>query len=51
MKIRTKNLTISTFQKSDINEEYISWMNDLDIIRYLGREDYFNGFSKTDGIE
>ena len=51
MKISTRNLIISKFKRNNVNSKYISWMNDIDIIKYLGREDYFNGFKKADGIE
>jgi RimJ/RimL family protein N-acetyltransferase len=51
MNLITENLIISPFKKKDVNDKYLSWMNDKSVIHYLGREDYFKGFTLKDGID
>lgn len=48
MKIGKINLKL--FTKENINKNYISWMNDEEIIKYLGREEYFKGFKLEDAL-
>ena len=35
---------LKKFTEKNINDKYIKWMNDYQVIKYLGREDYFSGF-------
>lgn len=63
--IETKNLKIRSFQKSDITEEYLSWLNDKELMKYSEQRhknhtfesclDYYESFKDSEnyffGIE
>lgn len=50
MNIKGQRIKIVPFSEGHINENYIQWLNDSEINLLLGREEYFNGFSVSDGI-
>ena len=48
MKIPGKSIYLLPFSKENINDEYISWLHDVEVIRYLGREEYFTPTPKSE---
>lgn len=48
MKILGNSIYLLPFAEENFNDEYLGWLGDLDVIKYLGREEYFTPTPKNE---
>jgi RimJ/RimL family protein N-acetyltransferase len=60
MNIQGNSITLSKFQKKDINDQYLCWLNDKEVVKYsnqrfiehnyLNAQKYLESFSQTNNL-
>ena len=48
MKISGNSIYLLPFAEKNFNDQYVSWLGDYDVIKYLGREEYFSPTPKEE---
>jgi RimJ/RimL family protein N-acetyltransferase len=48
MRISGETIYLTPFTEKNFNDDYIGWLGDIEVIRYLGREEYFSPTPKNE---